>query len=240
MNGMLRRIHPHEAPESRIMESWICLPSHASRVRRPTAPGRALLARVPRCGVEPWRTPHWPRTARREPLSSRSPGTATTQIAHELGLANRGTAWHMVQNALKERPFAAVDAYREAELKRLQRVEDQLWPRPGRHARAAGGMRVVINQRVRLLGLDQVATRESNRCTCECPIHGSHGSWRPTRRVEDALNGFDPPAELVADVEERMESWVGEIGVWAVFQVMTMIAQVMEMVARAEEVGDSA
>ena len=49
------------------------------------------------------------------------------------------------------------------------------------------------------------------------------------------LNGFDPPAELVADVEERMESWVGEIGVWAVFEVMTMIAQVMEMVARAEE-----
>ena len=32
-----------------------------------------------------------------------------------------------------------------------------------------------------------------------------------------------------------MEAWVEEIGVWAVFQVMTMIAQVMEMVARVEE-----
>ena len=90
----------------------------------------------------------------------------------------------------------------------------------------------VIDQRIRLLGLDQVATRESNRCTCECPIHGSHGSWRPTPRVEDIAKGFDPPAELVADVEERMESWADEIGIWAVFHVMTLIAQVMEMVAQ--------
>lgn len=29
-----------------------------------------------------------------------------------------------------------------------------------------------------------------------------------------------------------MEAWVGEIGVWAVFEVMTMIAQVMKLVAR--------
>jgi hypothetical protein len=39
-------------------------------------------------------------------------GHSYDAIAHELDLANRGTAWHMVQNALKQRLFAAVDAYR--------------------------------------------------------------------------------------------------------------------------------
>ena len=51
-------------------------------------------------------------------------------IADELGLANRGTAWHMVENALRERPFAAVDAYREAGLER--------WSPRGTAAPAAG------------------------------------------------------------------------------------------------------
>ena len=85
-----------------------------------------------------------------------------------------------------------------------------------------------MDKRIRLLGLDQ-ATRGSDRCTCDCPIHGSHRSWRPTRRAQDKAERFDPPAGLVADVEERMESWVGEIGIWAVFQVMTMIAQVTSL-----------
>jgi hypothetical protein len=164
-------------------------------------------------------------------------GCTYDEIAHELGLANRGTAWHMVQNALKERTFAAVDAYREAELKRLQRVEDALWPKAmaGRY-RAGNAVLNVMDKRIRLLGLDQVATRQSNRCTCDCPIHGSHGSWRPTRRALDMAERFDPPAALVADVEERMESWVDQIGLWALFEVMTMIAQVMEMVEAAGEV----
>lgn len=36
----------------------------------------------------------------------------------------------------------------------------------------------------------------------------------------------------MADVDDRMEAWAEEIGVWAPSQVMTMIARVMEMVAR--------
>ena len=60
-----------------------------------------------------------------------------------------------------------------------------------------------------------MATKESNPCTCTCPIHGSHGSWRPTSRPEDAINGFDPPAALVAEVEEWMVTWAEAIGVWA-------------------------
>jgi transposase-like protein len=168
-------------------------------------------------------------------------GYSYDAIAHELGLANRGTAWHLVQNALRERRFAAVDAYREAELERLRQVEEQLWPRVmAGDVRAAAAMRVVINQRVRLLGLDQVATRESNRCTCTCPIHGSHGSWRPTLRPEDAPFVEEPSADLIAEVEERMEAWAEETGVWLLFTVMTAIAQVMEMVRDAGDLADEA
>lgn len=162
-------------------------------------------------------------------------GNSYDEIAQELGYANRGTAWRLVQNALRERLFAAVDAYREAELARLQRVEDALWLKAmaGRY-RAGNAVLNVMDKRIRLLGLDQ-ATKEGNRCTCECPIHGSQGSWRPTRRTQDIAQRFDSPSGLVADVEERMEAWVDEIGIWALFQLMTMTAQVMEMVARAEE-----
>jgi transposase-like protein len=168
-------------------------------------------------------------------------GASYDQIAAELGLANRGTAWRCVDRALRERRFHAVDAYREAELKRLQRIEDQLWPRL--HAgdiRAAEGIRAVINQRVRLLGLLTEATKESNECTCDCPVHGSHGSWRPTLRPEDALLVEKPSVALVAEVEERMEAWAGEIGIGWLFYVMTVVAQVMELVKAAEATGGSA
>jgi hypothetical protein len=89
-----------------------------------------------------------------------------------------------------------------------------------------------------LLGLIPEATKEGNRCTCECPVNGSHGSW-PTPRVEDTAERFDPPSRLVADVEERMETWVEEIGICALFQVMTMIAHVMELVLGLGEVDGS-
>jgi hypothetical protein len=169
-------------------------------------------------------------------------GCSYEGIAHELGLANRGTAWRIVQNALRERRFAAVDAYRDAALERLNRVEDELWPKAmAGDLRAARGMLSVIDQRIRLLGLDE-ATRESNRCTCDCPVHGSHGSWRPTLRPEDAPFVEEPSAALIAEVEERMEAWVEEAGIWSLFQVMTMIAQVMELAARdsAEGIADEA
>lgn len=154
------------------------------------------------------------------------------QIALELGYANRGTAWRAVQSGLKERRFAAVDAFRAAELERLQRVEDQLWPRVlAGDVRACGGMRVVIDQRTRLLGLDQ-ATRQSNRCTCDCPIHGAKGPWRPTLRPEDAPFVEEPSAAVVADIEASLERWADECGLWTAFQVLTAVGHVMELVAR--------
>jgi hypothetical protein len=169
-------------------------------------------------------------------------GFSYEEIGHELGLANRGTAWRIVQNALRERRFAAVDAYRDAALERLNRVEDELWPRAmAGDLRAARGMLSVIDQRIRLLGLDE-ATRESSRCTCDCPVHGSHGSWRPTLRLEDAPFVEEPSAALIAEVEERMEAWVEETGIWSLFHVMTVVAQVMELAVRdsAEGIADEA
>lgn len=163
-------------------------------------------------------------------------GLSYDQIAHELGYANRGTAWRTVQSALKERRFAAVDAYRDAELNRLNRLGDRYERRClAGELRAVNGFIRVFDQRMRLMGLSPQASKESNRCTCDCPIHGSHGSWRPTLRVVDAPPYVDEPSnELVAQVEQQMEAWADEVGVWALFQVMTVIAQVMELVRRAE------
>jgi hypothetical protein len=116
------------------------------------------------------RTLHKPPTARREPLSSRSPDTPTTRSAHELGLANRGTAWHRVQNALKARRFAAVDDYRASELARLLRVEDALWPKAmAGNYRAGNAVLNVMDTRIRLLGPDQ-AWRGRRRRTASVEV----------------------------------------------------------------------
>jgi hypothetical protein len=88
----------------------------------------------------------------------------------------------------------------------------------------------------RLLGLEG-ATRQSNGVLVTVRSTADGGR---TPRVEDLAEGAEPSAALVADVEERMEAWVDEIGIWAVFQVMTMIAQVMEMVSAAGDVDGSA
>ena len=61
----------------------------------------------------------------------------------------------------------------------------------------------------------------------------------PSRRIGLFRSSRQLALELVTDVEERMEVRVEEIGIWVVFQVMTMIAQVMELVAKAEEVDGS-
>jgi hypothetical protein len=82
----------------------------------------------------------------------------------------------MVQTALKERLFAAVDAYREAELARLQRVKDESWPKSmAGNYRAGYAVVDGMEMRIRLLRLDQ-ATMESNRC------HVSARSTAPTGR----------------------------------------------------------
>jgi hypothetical protein len=52
----------------------------------------------------------------------------------------------------------------------------------------------------------------------------------------NAVNGFHPPATLVADVEDRMVAWAEATGIWS----MTMIAQVMEMVRDAGDIADEA
>jgi hypothetical protein len=59
-------------------------------------------------------------------------------------------------------------------------------------------------------------------------------------RLEDAPFIEEPSADLIAEVEERMEAWAEETGVWLLFTVMTAIAQVMEMVRDAGDIADEA
>jgi hypothetical protein len=49
-----------------------------------------------------------------------------------------------------------------------------------------------------------------------------------------------PPAELIAEVEERMGEWANEVGVWWLFQVMTVVAQVMKLVREADPLDGTA
>ncbi len=81
-------------------------------------------------------------------------GRTYDQIAAEVGYANRGTAYKVVQAALGARTVAGVDALRSVESARLDALQASLWP-----AAMAGDVSAVqaivkiVVQRWRLLGL---------------------------------------------------------------------------------------
>lgn len=91
-------------------------------------------------------------------------GNSYDKIAAEVGYANRGTAWRTVHNALRERTDDAVDLYRSQEIERLDRLQRAVWADAmAGDVRATNAVLRIIDQRVRLLGLDRVETapRES-------------------------------------------------------------------------------
>ena len=57
----------------------------------------------------------------------RTAGMNYDAIARELGLANRGTAWRLVNQAMKERVVERVDEHRELELQRLDALQAAFW-----------------------------------------------------------------------------------------------------------------
>ena len=87
-------------------------------------------------------------------------GMSYDAIAAELGYANRGTAWRVVNKALTERVDGAVEEYREMELARLDSLQAALWPKAmDGDARAVDSILKIIDKRVRILGLDQVSAK---------------------------------------------------------------------------------
>lgn len=97
-------------------------------------------------------------------------GASYDDIATEVGYANRGTAWKTVQKALKDREVNAVDEYRELELARLDALQASLWANAiAGDIKAVNACIKIIEQRTRLLGLDQKETREGNQTILVSP-----------------------------------------------------------------------
>jgi hypothetical protein len=119
-------------------------------------------------------------------------GMSYDDIASELGYANRGTAWRVVSKALTKRVDSAVDEYRQMELARLDALQVALWSKAmDGDVRSVDAILRIIDRRIRLLGLDQVAVEEES----------------PRTVVVD-------PAELVRwGLEATREATVGRVGI---------------------------
>ena len=81
-------------------------------------------------------------------------------IAQEVGYANRGTAWRVVNDALRGELVEGVQDYRRLELARLEALQASHWAAAtsGDDLKAAELVLKISAQRSKLLGLDRVAS----------------------------------------------------------------------------------
>lgn len=83
-------------------------------------------------------------------------GMDYSSIAAKLGYANRGTAWNIVQRALKSREVDAVEDYRELAFQRLEALLKANWSSAVQgDVKAAMVVLKVVEAERRLLALDQ-------------------------------------------------------------------------------------
>jgi transposase-like protein len=81
-------------------------------------------------------------------------GKSYDEIAREVGFSHRGSAHRAVSKALAEREIEAVDALRQVELERLDRLQTSIWPRAmNGDVSAINAVLRVIDRRIRLLEL---------------------------------------------------------------------------------------
>lgn len=81
-------------------------------------------------------------------------GVTYQAIADELGYANRGTVYRIVQEALRAREAQDVDELRHLEVARLDAIQRTFWgPALSGDASAAAVVLRVLDRRCRLLGL---------------------------------------------------------------------------------------
>ena len=91
-------------------------------------------------------------------LELRAQGATYAQIAAALGDTNKKIAWDRVLRAYKTLAPAAGEDAREAELARLQMLEDAMWPAAMKgDVRSAEGVLRVIQTRCVLLGIREPA-----------------------------------------------------------------------------------
>jgi transposase-like protein len=86
-------------------------------------------------------------------------GLSYDRIAEELGYTNRGTAHRTVARALQERIVQGVEALRDAEIARLDHLQDSIWEQAMLGDISAVNTAIrIIDKRIRLLGLDRLDT----------------------------------------------------------------------------------
>jgi hypothetical protein len=83
-------------------------------------------------------------------------GCTYDEIAHDLGYANRGSAWHLLRGAMDKQVLESVDEYRQLEMDRLDALQARYWDAALDGDRQAAALVLrVIDRRCRLLGLDR-------------------------------------------------------------------------------------
>lgn len=81
-------------------------------------------------------------------------GSSYQAIADELGYANRGTVYRIVQSALHDREAESIDELRQLEMDRLDALQAAVWPQACAGNLAAVGLVLkVVDRRARILGL---------------------------------------------------------------------------------------
>lgn len=135
-------------------------------------------------------------------------GCSYETIAREVGYTNRGTAYRAVKDALSGRTVEAVDAYRNLEQDRLDRLLTSVWPRAMQgDVTAVLAALKVVQARCRLLGLGGPEQDEADGASFASVVlspaelaraqEGAGGSV-PARR------GSRPPCTRV-DMQPRQE-----------------------------------
>lgn len=105
-------------------------------------------------------------------------GCSYDDIAEEVGYANRGTAWRVVNEALKGELVDGVHEYRRLESARLDALQGAHWAAAvsGVDIKAAELVLKISTQRSRLLGLDRV-TSEVEQTPSRMIVVGASGDY---------------------------------------------------------------
>ena len=103
----------------------------------------------------------------------RTQGWTYEAIARQLGYASRATVFAIVRKALDAHEAEEVARHRSLERARLDRLQASLWGRAMTgDVAAAGQARLIIETRIRLLGLLEKMPQEEGGCStvvCTCP-----------------------------------------------------------------------
>jgi hypothetical protein len=113
-------------------------------------------------------------------------GCSYGEIAAQVGYANRGSAWKVVNAALRSASAGMATEYRDLELARLDAIQAAHWPEAiSGSVKAADLVLRVIDRRIRLLGLDQVGRQDEPPRTLvvNAPIGDSEGYIRQLQAI---------------------------------------------------------